>query len=727
MQTQGRYPIVQIAGLLLGLTLLLLLVLRPSTTVPIGITAENVTQLQQVERLGDGHIYDMAWSPDGATIALAGSIGIWLYDAEQPDAPPRLLDDHTSSVSTIAFSPDGSRLASVGRDFTIYLWDTGSWTVTHILTGHDSSLRAVLFTPDGRYLISTDDLSIAATTRLWDVETGEQVSIITHEIDHKVEQMTISADGQLLATMYPDMIQVWSLPDGEHVGLLEIPYLRRRSRIAFNSSGDIFLFSIPNDESLIAWQIAADNTLVNLEVLPSLSLGLSAYLFPGEQSTLQPDMQAELSAIRQRSYIYEGHGVNSRQDSIGRFEIRRNFNLIELWRTDGQSPEAVLHEGSSSSNSLYVVETSLIGSSSGNDFQIWDLDTGEYRFLEFDSFSGRIIHIINRNQELFGYFRGRASDRLFNLKTGEVVDIFDDIVAYEFDKYPYVFSPDGRYLAFNTEHRNTAIWDLEIGEQISELIKGDPVLPHEALAFSPDSRLLATGLFNYDCRCQYIMLWDVQTGTIIKELGIFESRLNTAHFTDDGTRLVGGGYLNQEQQFSGSIKVWDVESGSEFHWFQDTSHPIISLVISDSGQHVIGHHFGDLRVWDISLPSDEALWLWLESEGGGLAEYYVSTAFNPDSDLLVVGTSYGNLLFYDTVTKEQIHTLKAHLGYIDDIMFHEDGQTLISTSGDGTVKLWRIDDQPIIGSVMPIPVQLPTIDVMRTSTPAPLPSPTPAP
>ena len=62
-------------------------------------------------RLGKGGIYDIAYSPDGTRLAVAGSIGIWLYDtaAYQEIA---LLTGHTSGVNSVSFSPDGRTLAS---------------------------------------------------------------------------------------------------------------------------------------------------------------------------------------------------------------------------------------------------------------------------------------------------------------------------------------------------------------------------------------------------------------------------------------------------------------------------------------------------------------------------------------------------------------------------------------------------------------------------------------
>ncbi len=59
-------------------------------------------------RLGKGGIIEIAYSPDGTRLAVAGSIGIWLYDAETGEELD-LLTGHTGRVISVVFSPDGKK------------------------------------------------------------------------------------------------------------------------------------------------------------------------------------------------------------------------------------------------------------------------------------------------------------------------------------------------------------------------------------------------------------------------------------------------------------------------------------------------------------------------------------------------------------------------------------------------------------------------------------------
>src|SRR5687768_4016677 len=79
------------------------------------ITPDNLADLEEIAMLGGGIIDQVEWSPDGATIAVASSVGVWLYDAFDLDAPPRFLR-HSTHVYDIAFDPTGTWLASGAGD-----------------------------------------------------------------------------------------------------------------------------------------------------------------------------------------------------------------------------------------------------------------------------------------------------------------------------------------------------------------------------------------------------------------------------------------------------------------------------------------------------------------------------------------------------------------------------------------------------------------------------------
>ncbi len=88
-----------------------------------------------IARFGKGKLNQIQYSPDGKRLAVAGSIGIWLYDTATYKKIT-LLTGHLADVNRIAFSPDGKTLASGSRDKTVRLWDVKTGEHKQILTGH---------------------------------------------------------------------------------------------------------------------------------------------------------------------------------------------------------------------------------------------------------------------------------------------------------------------------------------------------------------------------------------------------------------------------------------------------------------------------------------------------------------------------------------------------------------------------------------------------------------
>ena len=104
-------------------------------------------------RLGKGEISDISYSPDGARLAVASSIGIWIYDA-YTGAEISLFTGHTRPVNSVAFSPDGGTIASGSSDNTIRLWNAVTGAQVHTLKGHTTEVDSVAFSPDGGTIAS---------------------------------------------------------------------------------------------------------------------------------------------------------------------------------------------------------------------------------------------------------------------------------------------------------------------------------------------------------------------------------------------------------------------------------------------------------------------------------------------------------------------------------------------------------------------------------------------
>lgn len=131
----------------------------------------------EIARL-EGHddwVWSVAFSPDGTQLATGSEDDTArLWDLATGREIARLDVDWVWSV---AFSPDGMRLATGSKDNTARLWDLATGRAIAWLKGHELDVTSVAFSPDGTRLATGSD---DATARLWDLATGRQIALLKH-------------------------------------------------------------------------------------------------------------------------------------------------------------------------------------------------------------------------------------------------------------------------------------------------------------------------------------------------------------------------------------------------------------------------------------------------------------------------------------------------------------------------------------------------------------------
>ena len=217
-----------------------------------------------------------AISPDGAAFAAALPNGR-VQVLETKDGSERFTITATEEQSIcVMFSPDNSTLLTGAgfSDPTIHLWDARSGEARGALEGHSSYVTDLLFTPDGSRLISS---SADQTIRLWDWQTRKPTGVLRAHLD-EVDGISLAPDGWTLASRCKDgSIYLWNLnkPSG-HLGYQTLPSLVNiwfgtaqftpdsRSILGVKLSGGVALWDARTLQETRRWSGVFTNGIIGL-------------------------------------------------------------------------------------------------------------------------------------------------------------------------------------------------------------------------------------------------------------------------------------------------------------------------------------------------------------------------------------------------------------------------------------------------------------------------------
>ena len=189
----------------------------------------------------------LAFSPDGTLIASGSSKAAILIREVSTGKKKLSLPCHDHDVSGLAFSPDGKRLASVGRDMILRIWDTITGRQLQALKELKSPLLCVAFSPDGKTMAAG---SANGSLGIWHPGTEKKIHVGKTSVE-KITALAFMPDGKNLLCggivteqeepslrfSQPAPVFLWNLENGKEVRKLPV----RGSSLALTSDGKVLV------------------------------------------------------------------------------------------------------------------------------------------------------------------------------------------------------------------------------------------------------------------------------------------------------------------------------------------------------------------------------------------------------------------------------------------------------------------------------------------------------
>jgi WD40 repeat protein len=554
----------------------------------------------------------------------------------------RRLAGHVNGITGLAFSPDGNVLASGGNSAgpgagTLKLWDVATGQEIRSMEGMTGPIRCLAFHPSGQTVVAGH---IKGGLRVWDVATGK----LLHQVGRQVSSLAFNSEGTLLASTQIDGSFV--VMDGAKWRLTKTITDSgwKTTSLAFSPDGRTLAGGC-SDGAVRLWDTQSWEPV---NVLSGSGETALAVAFDPSNKLLAAasGITVAIWDVRKqkRRRDYRGHKVACLAWSPNGETLTSGgcFPHLLLWDARLESdPEVITkpvwakaaHDGvvlSVTFNRGSDLAVSIGGHvSEGEEFAIklWKSTTGK----EVRSLSGHAgpVKTIACSPTADVIVSGGANRdgtiRVWDASSGIQLHQIPATAAngYIHQILSVAFSGDGKLFATGGENRMVRVWD-------TQSYKEKPTLgPHASgvmsISVSPDGRLLLATEWDGRQHRSDILVWELETGCLIRRLCGHVHYAWAVSFFPDGRRAISG-------SFDGSVRIWDVTTGKEMTRLLEGGGIIRSVAVSPDGRFVSSGGDNGVHVWDLEI--GEEIRRLCPAHNSGIV---FSVAFSPSGRYLVTG------------------------------------------------------------------------------------------
>jgi WD40 repeat protein len=596
--------------------------------------------------------------------ALLSTAAIETYEGE--------LAGHTDAVSQAVFSQDGSVLATVSRDQTLMLWDTGRRVRIATLTGHDTWLRTVSLSPNGQYAITGGD---DATLVVWNLPRRTKSTSLTGHA------------GRVRATVFSPDGSVFYTADDTGTILSWDTSTWTRTTVGTIAGGPIRAMSISPDGRALAiggedgrahvWDLPSGTARFTIAAHPLVVADLAVSPDGALLATASYDGTVGVWRLADGSPVARltGHTDEVRAVAFtadGRSMVTAGLDrAVMLWDTRTWLARAQMTGLSHSVYTLAVHPRTGVVATAGEDRKLVLWNPSRPRlFLPSDSTrTGDVAR------------PGRLSDvvyspdgRLLVTAHGSRATVWDARSRLPVAVVPGTvdmveFSPDSRLLATAHEHgMSVEVWEVRTMTRVAELTGHRSAVLD--LAFSPDSTLLATGVVDGT-----VTLWHVRQPTRTAELVGHTAPVNGVAFSPDGQMLATAGHDEL-------VMLWDVRRSRHLATLTGHQSWVRTVTFSPDGRSLASASIDrTVRLWNVREQR-------LTATLTGHTDAARGVVFSPDGHLLAFTSDDNTVTLWDVARGSTVASLAGHTAATNAIAFSPAGDTLASVSLDHTAILW---------------------------------------